>query len=151
MVLEFEKNINPIAVFINTFPLVGAISGIIEKIMKIEIDALLIMYIMLSYILTANLIRLVKRTIKVHLNENKIIIRSMFGWYKYFKIDESSPEFFIISKEYYSQNSIFTKGNISIKDFFDAIRVMFNFSQNSNLYYKKQLIFKGVIAQRHNR
>lgn len=146
--LEYKNEINPIAILLNTCCLIGAVNGFIIEIQAKEMGGFLLLFI-LTFLLTANLIRLTKKKIKIELYGRYFVFKSMFGWNKVISFEDPTEEFFYIKEE--NRNPLNKTQLDSINyfknHFFDGIKALFNLKRNSNLYYKDRLIYKGVVGE----
>ncbi len=140
--LEFKNDVNPIAVFINTIPMVGSIDGFLEGFQTRLLYGQWLMFTILTYVLLANFIRLVRPKIMIELHEKKLVFRSMFGWKWKIPIDVFSRDFLVVIAE--NRDSLYESKNAFFTLYKDGIRSLFNLKRRSNLYYKDQLIYKGI-------
>lgn len=140
--LEFKNDVNPIAVFMNTIPLLGSIAGFLEGFQTRLLYGQWLMFTILTYVLLANFIRLVRPKIMIELHKRKLVYRSMFGWKRSIPIDVFFQDFLVVIAE--NRDFLYEPKNDFITLYKDGIRSLFNLKRRSNLYYKDQLIYKGI-------
>lgn len=140
--IEFKNDINPIAIFINIIPLMGAISGLLESVQFRLVDEKMFLYTIFTFLLSINFIRLVRKKVIIELHDSNIAFRSMFGWKKVIKIDNPLKDFLIVKTE--KVEFLYKIENDFIGLFKDGIKAFFNLKRRNNLYYKNRLIYKGI-------
>jgi len=141
-VLSYKKDSYPIAIFINIIPLLGAYKGVLDNLLVLNIDGAFVAYLAISYVLTANIVRLTKSKFIIYITKSGIVHRSMFGWKRIIQVDNPDVQKISLVRNINSHSD--TKNSITPQKVILAIKALFNLEHGYSLMYDGRLIATGL-------